>query len=194
MEEVREDRIGEVLSWLQAQARAKASRLIFRKLKDQKLALYSVQRTIRNYYIGQTWAWWQLYLAIKPRLKCSKFAQFKAEYEEKIEMAEANIGDAVKACDKTKMVYERLCNEKNELVLALQSGGSAVQDIIDKTMRIEGMQNDLQKQLNDTNNRIRGEEDQIANLDAQGGKVRLDGERLKGEVKVHNTSKTYLTM
>merc|ERR1712076_154259 len=126
MEEVREDRIGEVLSWLQAQARAKASRLIFRNLKDQKLALYCVQRTIRNYFIGQTWAWWQLYLAIKPRLKCSKFAQFKAEYEEKIEMAEANIGDAIKACDKTKMVYERLCNEKNELVLALQSGGSEV--------------------------------------------------------------------
>merc|ERR1719150_2670600 len=107
----------------------------------------------------------------------------KQEYEEKIEMAEANIGDAIKACDRTKTVYERLCNEKNELVLALQSGGSAVQDIIDKTMRIEGMKNDLQKQLNDVENRIRGEEDQISNLDAQGSKVRADGEKLKGEVK-----------
>ena len=104
-------------------------------------------------------------------------------------MAEANIGDAIKACDKTKLVYERLCAEKNELVLALQSGGSAVQDIIDKTMRIEAMQNDLQKQLNETNNRIQGEEDQIANLDAQGTKVRADGEKLKGEVKVCNISR-----
>jgi len=183
MEEVRDDRIGEVLSWLQAQARAKASRLIFKKLKEAKLNLYCVQRTIRNYYIGQTWQWWQLYLDIKPKLKCSKFAQYKQEYEEKIEMAEANIGDAIKACDRTKTVYERLCNEKNELVLALQSGGSAVQEIIDKTMRIEAMQSDLQKQLNETNNRIQGEEDQIANLDAQGSKVRADGERLKGEIK-----------
>merc|ERR1712038_2108368 len=183
MEEVRDDRIGEVLSWLQAQARAKASRLIFKKLKEAKLALYCVQRTIRNYYIGQTWQWWILWLAIKPQLKCSKFAQYKEEYEEKIAMAEENIGDAIKACDRTKTVYERLCNEKNELVLALQSGGSAVQEIIDKTMRIEAMQSDLQKQLNETNNRIQGEEDQIANLDAQGSKVRADGERLKGEIK-----------
>merc|ERR1712142_1094309 len=38
MEEVREDRIGMVLSWLQAQARGKASRLVFKKLQDQKLA------------------------------------------------------------------------------------------------------------------------------------------------------------
>merc|ERR1711923_436034 len=61
MEEVREDRIGQVLSWLQAQARGKASRMQFKKLQDQKLALYCLQRTIRNYYIGKTWLWWQLW-------------------------------------------------------------------------------------------------------------------------------------
>ena len=46
------------------------------------------------------------------------------------------------------------------------------------------MKNDLQKQLDDCNNRIRGEEDQISNLDGQGSKVRADGEKLKGEIKV----------
>ena len=61
MEEVRDDRIGEVISWLQSQARGKQSRLIYKKLQDQKLALYCVQRTIRNYYIGKTWQWWQLW-------------------------------------------------------------------------------------------------------------------------------------
>merc|ERR1711881_656090 len=57
VEEVREDRIGSVLSWLQAQARGKASRLVFKKMQDQKLALYCLQRTIRNYYIGKTRLW-----------------------------------------------------------------------------------------------------------------------------------------
>merc|ERR1711953_1444830 len=87
MEEVREDKIGSVLSWLQAQARGKASRLVFKKLQDQKLSLYCLQRTIRNYYIGKTWLWWQLWLAIKPQLKCTQFAKFKAEYEEKMAIA-----------------------------------------------------------------------------------------------------------
>merc|ERR1719330_1384004 len=178
MEEVREDRIGSVLSWLQAQARGKASRLLFKKLQDQKLSLYCLQRTIRNFHIGRTWLWWQLWLAIKPNLKCSKFAQYKAEYEEKIAIAEANIDKAVSDCNKVKAVYERLSNEKNELVLALQSGGSAVQEIIDKTNRIEGMKNDLQKQLDETNGRIRGEEDQISNLESQAGKVKQDADKL----------------
>merc|ERR1712099_151753 len=183
MEEVREDRIGSVLSWLQAQARGKASRLCFKKLQDQKLSLYCLQRTIRNYHIGRTWLWWQLWLAIKPNLKCSKFAQYKAEYEEKIAIAEANIDKAIADCNKVKAVYERLSNEKNELVLALQSGGSAVQDIIDKTNRIEAMKNDLQKQLDETNGRIRGEEDQKAAINAQSNKVKADADKLRGEIK-----------
>ncbi len=183
MEEVREDRIGMVLSWLQSQARGKSSRMVFKKMQDQKLALYCCQRTIRNYYIGKTWLWWQLWLALKPNLKCTKFAQYKAEYEEKIAIAEKNIDKAVAECKKVTAEHERLSAEKAELTLALQSGGSAVQDIIDKTNRIEGMKNDLQKQVDDTNNRIRGEEDAKAQIEAQGGKVTQEADRLRGEIK-----------
>merc|ERR1712020_817056 len=138
--------------------------------------------------IGKTWLWWTLWLAIKPNLKCTKFAQYKAEYEEKIAIAEANIDKAIAECNKVKGVYERISNEKNELVLALQSGGSAVQDIIDKTNRIEAMKNDLQKQLDETNARIRGEEEQIASLESQGGKVRSEADKLKGEIKTLESS------
>jgi len=183
MEEVREDRIGSVLSWLQGQARGKASRLVFKKMQDQKLALYCLQRTIRNWHIGKTWLWWQLWLAIKPNLKCTKFAQYKAEYEEKIAIAEANIDKAVAECNKVTAEHDRLLNEKNDLVLALQSGGSAVQDIIDKTNRIEAMKNDVQKQLDDTNMRIKGEEEQKAVINQQAAKVKSEADKLRGETK-----------
>ena len=129
MEEVREDRIGQVLAWLQAGARGKASRMQFKKLQDQKLALYCCQRTIRNYYIGKTWLWWQLWNAIKPNLKCTQFGKYKAEYEEKIALAEANIDKAIAECNAVIAIHEKLSNEKNELHLALNSGGSAVQVI-----------------------------------------------------------------
>ena len=127
MEEVREDRIGQVLAWLQAGARGKGSRMQFKKLQDQKLSLYCCQRTIRNYYIGKTWLWWQLWSVIKPNLKCTQFGKYKAEYEEKIALAEANIDKAIAECNAVVAIHERLSNEKNELHLALNSGGSAVQ-------------------------------------------------------------------
>merc|ERR1712117_1002008 len=137
MEETREDKIGSVLSWLQAGARGKASRMQFKKLQDQKLALYAAQRAIRAYMMSKTWLWMQIWLAIKPNLKCTQFGKYKKEYEDKISEATANIDKAVAECNAVVAVHEKLSAEKNELVLALQSGGSAVQDIIDKTNGIQ---------------------------------------------------------
>merc|ERR1712088_869570 len=102
--------------------------------------------------------------AIKPQLKCTQFAKFKAEYEEKMAIATAGIDKARVDCAKVVKDHEKLMNEKNELMLALQSGGSAVQDIIDKTNRVEAMKNDLQKQVDDMNRRVKAEKDLETNL------------------------------
>ena len=64
MEEQREDKIGSVLAWLQAGARGKASRMQFKKLQDQKLALYCVQRAIRTMMIAKTWKWMQIWMLV----------------------------------------------------------------------------------------------------------------------------------
>ena len=62
---------------------------------------------------------------------------------------------------KVEAVHEVLMGQKNELVLALQSGGSAVQDIIDKCVRVENMAADVQKQLDEVNGRIAMEKQQM---------------------------------
>merc|ERR1712223_1080013 len=183
MEETREDKIGSVLALLRGQARGKASRLVFKKMQDQKLALYCLQRTIRNYRIGKTWLWWTLWLSIKPNLKCTKFAQYKAEYEEKIAIAEANIDKAVAECNKVIAEHDVLMSQKNEYTLALQSGGSAVQDIVDKTNRIEGMKNDLQKQVDEVNARIKGEKEEKNLIGQAQSKVNAQKGALGEEIK-----------
>merc|ERR1712212_832746 len=182
MEEVREDRIGSVLAWLQAGARGKASRMSFKKLQDQKLALYCCQRTIRNWFIGKTWKWWHIWMAIKPNLKCTQFGKYKAEFENKIALAEANIDKAIADRQKVQSAYDILLAQKNEVALALSSGGSAVQDIIDKTTRIENMANDVQKQVQDVQKRIKGEQDQKQNIEQQMMKVNSQISQLQGEV------------
>ena len=183
MEETRDDKIGSVLAMLQAQARGKASRMAFKKLQDQKLSLYCLQRTIRNYYIGKTWLWWQLWLSIKPNLKCTKFAQYKAEYEEKISIAEKNIGKAQEDRKKVEALNDTMLGQKNDLVLALQSGGSAVQDIIDKTIRVEGMAADVETQLCDVNKRIDGEKQQQSEIDQQKAKINSQKAQLSEDIK-----------
>merc|ERR1711936_796352 len=184
MEEQRENRIGSVLAWLQSGARGKASRMQFKKLQDQKLALYACQRAIRNMMTAKTWQWMQIWLAIKPNLKCTQFGKFKKEYEDKIAEAEANIGSALDARAKVQAVFDGLMGQKNELSLALKSGGSAVQDIIDKTCRIEAQANDVQKELEGVNARIKGEKAQKVALEGQIAKINSTVAQLEGEVKV----------
>merc|ERR1712240_275830 len=182
MEEQRENKIGSVLAWLQAQARGKAARMKFKKLQDQKMALYCCQRTIRNYRIGKTWLWWTLWLAIKPNLKCTQFGKYKAEYEEKIAIAEANIDKAVADREKVQAVYDGLAGQKNELELALKSGGSAVQEVIDKTNRIEGQATDVQKDLDGVLARIKSEKAQKNALEGTIAKTNATVAGLEAEV------------
>merc|ERR1712038_1934080 len=184
MEEQRENKIGSVLAWLQSGARGKASRMQFKKLQDQKLALYACQRAIRSYMMAKTWLWLQLWLSIKPNLKCTQFGKFKKEYEDKIAEAEANIDGAVAARAKVQAVYDGLAAQKNELQLALKSGGSAVQDMIDKAVRIENQAADVQKDLDQTDARIKGEQAQKVALEGTMAKTNATVAQLESEVAV----------
>ena len=183
MEEVREDKIGQVLSWLQAYCRGKQARINFKRQQDQKLALYCCQRTIRNYMIGKTWKWWQIWMALKPNLKCTKFAQYKAEYEEKIAIAEANIGKAIADCNKVKEAHAALTVEKEEVVHALESGGDVVKELGAKIDKLDRERNELAKQVDQVDSRIRAEEDHRRASEQSGGKVRKDMEKMKDDMK-----------
>merc|ERR1719204_2565726 len=176
--------IGSVLAWLQAGARGKTARMQFKKLQDQKMALYACQRAIRSYMMAKTWLWLQLWLSIKPNLKCTQFGKFKKEYEDKIAEAEANIDGAVAARAKVQAVYDGLAAQKNELQLALKSGGSAVQDMIDKAVRIENQAADVQKDLDQTNARIKGEQAQKVALEGTMAKTNATVAQLESEVAV----------
>lgn len=77
----------------------------FKKLQDQKLALYACQRAIRNYFTSKTWLWMQIWLAIKPNLKCTQFGKYKKLAEDKIAIAEANIDKAVAECNAVVAIH-----------------------------------------------------------------------------------------
>merc|ERR1719244_1526794 len=131
---------------------------------------------------AKTWYWMQIWLAIKPHLKCTQFGKFKKGYEDKIALAEANVDGALEERAKVQAVYDGLAAQKNELSLALKSGGSAVQEIIDKAVRIENQAADVAKDLANVNERIKGEKATKQQLEATIGKTNATVAQLQGEV------------
>ena len=89
----------------------------------------------------------------------------------------------MRQCDAVVAKHDSLLGEKQELELALAGGASSVQDIINKTERLEAARNEVQKSLDDVNKRIRGEEELISGIEQSGVKVSMDANRLRDEIK-----------
>merc|ERR1712150_185934 len=98
-------------------------------------------------------------------------------------IAEAHIDKALEDRRKVETVHESLLAQKNELSLALKSGGSAVEDIINKANRIESMANDVKKQVEEVNKRVSAEKEQKEAIDQQKSKINQEKGKLGTEFR-----------
>lgn len=72
MEDIRDERLGKIMSWLQAWARAYLVRKDFMKLQAQRQALEVCKRNLRKYLKLRTWAWYRLFAKLKPLLSVTR--------------------------------------------------------------------------------------------------------------------------
>jgi myosin heavy subunit len=72
MEELRDERLSKIMSWMQSYIRGYLCRKDFKKLQEQRLALEVVQRNLRKYLKLRTWPWWKLWQKVKPLLNVSR--------------------------------------------------------------------------------------------------------------------------
>lgn len=72
MEELRDDRLGRIMSWMQSWIRGYLTRREFKKVQAQRVALGVVQRNLRKYMKLRTWAWYKLWQRVKPLLNVSR--------------------------------------------------------------------------------------------------------------------------
>lgn len=72
MEDFRDQRLSKIMSWMQSWCRGYLSRVEFKKMQSQRVALEVVQRNLRKYLKLRTWGWWKLWQKVKPLLNVSR--------------------------------------------------------------------------------------------------------------------------
>lgn len=72
MEELRDERLSKIVTWMQSWIRGYLSRKEFQKLQEQRLALQVVQRNLRKYLQLRTWPWYKLWQKVKPLLNVTR--------------------------------------------------------------------------------------------------------------------------
>ncbi|XP_045582179.2 myosin heavy chain, muscle [Procambarus clarkii] len=159
LEEIREDRVGLLTTWLQSWIRGFKSRKYYKKLQDQRVALLVVQRNLRKYKLMHAWLWYSLWQSIKPRLNVTRADDEIDALESQANKCLAEFEKESKARKELEATYSSLVEEKNSLALALDSSKSGMSDFLEKTAKLESQKADLQAQLNEVTERLRKEEE-----------------------------------
>merc|ERR1719438_218315 len=164
MEEIRDDRINDLVSMLQGAIRAFYAKRIYKKLFDHKFGLLVAQRTIRNFMIGKKWLWWTMWLALKPTLKSGNFEMFKIELANKTQFAQDHLDEVIKEKEEAEKKHARITSEVDEIKVSLSGGLNAKEDLLQKIAKLDDIKGGLQKEINALNGKINTENENIEAL------------------------------
>ncbi|XP_032307541.1 myosin heavy chain, muscle isoform X13 [Drosophila ananassae] len=183
MEEFRDERLGKIMSWMQAWARGYLSRKGFKKLQEQRVALKVVQRNLRKYLQLRTWPWYKLWQKVKPLLNVSRIEDEIARLEEKAKKAEELHAAEVKVRKELEALNAKLLAEKTALLDSLSGEKGQLQDFQERNAKLTAQKNDLENQLRDIQERLTQEEDARNQLFQQKKKADQEISGLKKDIE-----------
>uniref|UniRef100_A0A1D1XV65 Myosin heavy chain, muscle n=1 Tax=Anthurium amnicola TaxID=1678845 RepID=A0A1D1XV65_9ARAE len=183
MEELRDDRLGKIISWLQAYIRGYLSRKGFKRLQDQRIALQVVQRNLRKYLQLRTWPWWKLWQKVKPLLNVTRIEDEIAALQDKAAKAQENFEREEKLRKELEGLNAKLTAEKTALLKNLDGEKGALSEYQEKSSKLQAQKADLESQLTDVQERLQQEEDARNQLFQAKKKLEQEVSGLKKDVE-----------
>ncbi|XP_060521416.1 myosin heavy chain, muscle isoform X35 [Cylas formicarius] len=159
MEELRDERLSKIVTWMQSWIRGYLSRKEFKKLQEQRLALQVCQRNLRKYLKLRTWPWYKLWQKVRPLLNVTRIEDEIAKLEEKAAKAQEAFEREAKAKKELEGLYSKLLNEKTELLNSLEGEKGTLSETQERANKLQAQKNDLESQLQETQDRLSQEED-----------------------------------
>ncbi|VVC93951.1 unnamed protein product [Leptidea sinapis] len=159
MEELRDDRLSKIVSWLQAYIRGYLSRKEYKRLQEQRIALQVVQRNLRKYLQLRTWPWWKMWQKVKPLLNVTRIEDEIAKLEEKAQKAQEAFEKEEKLRKEVEALNAKLLEEKQSLLANLEGEKGSLSEVQERANKLQAQKADLENQLRDTQDRLTQEED-----------------------------------
>ncbi|GAB6026685.1 hypothetical protein CHUAL_013196 [Chamberlinius hualienensis] len=178
LEELRDERLGKIVAWLQSYIRGYLTRKEFKKLQDQRVALLVIQRNLRKYLQLRNWQWWKLYSKVKPLLNVARVEDEMKALEDELKKTKEALEKEEKLRKELEDQNGKLLKDKNDLLGQLDSERSQLGDVEERTARLLTAKADLESQLQEMNDRLQQEEDAHNNLNA-------NRKKLESEIQGH---------
>ncbi|XP_028263055.1 myosin heavy chain, fast skeletal muscle-like [Parambassis ranga] len=182
LEEMRDEKLVELVTMTQALCRGYLMRREFAKMMARREAIYSIQYNIRSFMNVKTWPWMKLYFRIKPLLKSAETEKEMAQMKEDFEKTKEELA---KALAKKKELEEKmvtLLQEKNDLQLQIQSEGENLSDAEERCEGLIKAKIQLEAKVKETSERLEDEEEINAELTAKKRKLEDECSELKKDI------------
>ncbi|XP_018517037.1 myosin-1B [Lates calcarifer] len=182
LEEMRDERLAQVVMSTQALCRGYLIRLEYQKMVARKEAIYTIQYNFRSFMNVKHWPWMKLYFKLKPLLKSAEaekeMAQMKVDFTKLKE-------DLSKSENRRRELEEKMVSivqEKNDLLLQVQAEAD---NLLDAEERCEGLiksKIQLEAKLKEVTERLEDEEEVNAELTAKKRKLEDECSELKRDI------------
>merc|ERR1712226_1655855 len=159
MEELRDDKIGEILTKLQSFIRARFAKEKYQRIVNERDGAMVVQANWRAYIQLKDWLWMHLLYKIRPLLntaeKRKEMDELKTEYEELKKQLEIE----TKARKKIEDTYVELVQAKNAILAGLTGETDALADAEDRAEALTKTKIVLDARIKEVQERLEDEEE-----------------------------------
>uniref|UniRef100_A0A6Q2ZPE1 Myosin-7B n=1 Tax=Esox lucius TaxID=8010 RepID=A0A6Q2ZPE1_ESOLU len=182
LEDMRDEKLSEILTRMQAMLRGKLMRMERQRMMEEKEALEVIQWNIRAFAAVKNWPWMKLFFKLKPLLRCATAEKELVALKEEF----AKLKDLFdKSEAKRKEVEERqvaLIQEKNDLALQLQAEQDNLADAEDRCDLLIKAKLQLEAKVKELTERLEDEEEMNASLTAKKRKLEDECVELKKDI------------
>ncbi|XP_053194917.1 myosin heavy chain, fast skeletal muscle-like [Scomber japonicus] len=182
LEEMRDDKLGELVTMTQALCRGYIMRREYVKMTERRESIYTIQYNIRSFMNVKNWPWMTLYFKLKPLLKSAETEKELAQMKENYDKMKTDLATALAKKKELEEKMVSLLQEKNDLQLQVSS---ETENLSDAEERCEGLiksKIQLEAKLKETTERLEDEEEVNAELTAKKRKLEDECSELKKDI------------
>ncbi|XP_063148805.1 myosin-1B [Candoia aspera] len=182
LEEMRDDKLAQLITRTQAVCRGYLMRVEFKKMMERRESIFTLQYNIRSFMNVKHWPWMKLYFKIKPLLKSAESEKEMANMKEEFEKTKEELA---KSEAKRKELEEKmvtLMQEKNDLELQVQSEADGLADAEERCDQLIKTKIQLEAKIKELTERAEDEEEMNAELTAKKRKLEDECSELKKDI------------
>ncbi|KAG7243497.1 hypothetical protein INR49_011053 [Caranx melampygus] len=182
LEEMRDEKLAELVTMTQALCRGYVMRKEFVKMMERRESIFTIQYNIRSFMNVKNWPWMNLYFKIKPLLKSAETEKELMQMKENYEKMQSDLAAALAKKKELEEKMVSLLQEKNDLQLQV---AAEVENLSDAEERCEGLiksKIQLEAKLKETSERLEDEEEINAELTAKKRKLEDECSELKKDI------------